>query len=301
MHKALETQEVKDQEKAIYFDLASLIPSKANVRGDSELPEMENLMKSIKAEGIIQPITACPAQDETGKAIEGKYTFVAGHRRYFAAKMLKLKTVPVRLVSADASRQHRMALIENLQREDMSPIDKALGIKKMIDDEWIDQKDIATALGVSPGFVSQHLALLKLPKQMQAALRSGKLELTQARHLGRIEDEEVMLTLMKDAPNMTNAQLQTKVEAILNKKERSAAKKSAKGAKGAKSDGKPEKLTRAEFYAEIDLAPVKKDDLRELLVEYGGKLDRSDSEEKQHEYRLILKGLTLAAGVKAKS
>lgn len=287
------------------FPLADLVLREKNVRS-GELPNMEEMVASVRDEGIIQPLTVVKIYDDAGKWT-GKAELDAGYRRYWAARKIGLKAVPVRFINADENRKHRVALIENIQREDMNDMDIALGIKQMMDNESLDQKDVASSLGLSEGYVSQHLALLKLPQKAQVAVRKGKLEMTHARALGRLKDEETVLKLLPDASTMTAADLNTKVEFLLQKekekkeKEEKAEAKPASTRKGAASSDTPpapEKKSLAERYAEMELTPLNKTTLREKMMELATKLDRAESEGKRAEYKYTLKGLEIAAGVK---
>ena len=123
-------------EPVLEFLITNIVLRAQNVR--SEYTDMDALSASIRAEGIIQPLTLVHILDDK-KVPTGKGELIAGYRRYFAAKKSGLKTVPVRFVNADEHRRHRLAMIENLQRVDMNPMDRAVGIQKMLTDEELDQ------------------------------------------------------------------------------------------------------------------------------------------------------------------
>ena len=179
---------IPNQDDSLAFPIEKLTLRDKNVR--SSLPDISDLVASIKTEGIIEPLIAVQQGDGTAQLI-------AGYRRYHAALQLKLTKVPVRMVSADEARRHRIALIENLQRADMNPMDRAVGINQMIAQEGIEQREAARKLGVSDGYISQHLALLRLPKKVQMAVRAGQIELAHARQLGRIKDEEKVMEFLR--------------------------------------------------------------------------------------------------------
>lgn len=292
----------------LHFPMANIVLRERNVRS-GEIPNLEELKASVAAEGVIQPVVLEWQHDAEGKKT-GKAELVAGYRRYFASKKLTLKTIPARFVSADESRKHRIAMIENIQREDMNPMDIAVGIQQMQENEGLDQKDVAKSLGVSEGYVSQHLGLLKLPSKAQGAVRSGKLEMTHARALGRLKDEETIISLLKEASSMTATDLNTKVEFLVQKekekiakeKEKEKEKENGKGgrkpSKGGTPEPAPERKSLAERYAEAELEPLNKTSLREKMVEVATKLDRAESESKRAEYKYTLKGLEIAAGIK---
>jgi len=281
-----------------------------NVRSD--LGNISDLAASITSEGLIEPVIVTPMYDDTNK-FTGKYGLSVGYRRYAAAKQAGLKEVPVRVMDLSDDKKLRVALIENIQREDMNPLDKARGIQMMLAQEGMDQKTAAKTLGVSEGFISQHLGLLKLPKQVQNAIKNEKIDFGQARLLAKIKDEEKMVDLLPAVPDLTSSQLQIKVEQIVSKikekeeaeKEKAEAseKKKPKKAKSegeddAEEDAKPAKKSLAEKYAEMELEPLTKSALREQLEFYANKLERSESEEKRMEYKFILKGMEICAGLK---
>lgn len=305
--KALSTATESLNVPVLEFAIANIVLREQNVR--SEYTNMDEMGASIRAEGIIQPLTVVPLLDDKGVQT-GKGELIAGYRRYFAAKKAGLKTVPVRFVNADEHRRHRLALIENLQRVDMNPMDRALGIQKMMANEDLDQKSVAQSLGVSEGYVSQHLGLLKLPPKVQGAVRNNKLEMTHARALGRLKEEESILGLLKEAQTLTAADLNSKVEFIIAKDKEKAAKAAEKAAAAEKpakrkpaGDGDedvlpPVKKSLAEQYAEAELAPLNKTDLRNELQARAGKLENAKTEASRTEHKFVLKGLEIAAGLK---
>lgn len=283
------------------FPLANIVLREKNVR--SNLPDISDLVASIKSEGIIEPLVGVLLSD-------GKLELVAGYRRYHAAQQLKLETVPVRTITGDNARRHRVALIENLQRVDMNPMDRAIGLNEMIANEGIEQREVARKLGVSDGYVSQHLALLKLPKKVQLAVRSGQIELAHARQLSRVKNEEKALEFLALAPNLTSVALSDKIDIYLQKEKEKeakaleAAKKKEKAERrkklGVKDDDEDEDeapKTLADEYAEKKLEPLKKTDMMEALKFYASKFERAEAETKKAEYKGILKGLEIAAGL----
>lgn len=293
------------------FPLANVVLREKNIR--TEYTKMAELGASISAEGIIEPLVVerLLNPDKTPSA---KAELIAGYRRYFAAKKLGLATVPVRFINADESRKHRLAMIENIQREDMNPMDVAIGIRKMMDHEQLDQKSVAESLGVSEGYVSQHLALMRLPPKAQKAVKTGEIEMTHARALGRLKEPDNVLGLLKEASSMTAAELNNKVEFVLQKEREKEERQPAKAPAAAEPkepsarEARPtaaadvpatrEKKSLAERYAEMELVPLNQKSLREEMMSLAIKLERAESEAKRTEYKYTLKGLEIAAGVK---
>jgi len=274
-----------------------------NVR-TGELPDIEGLAKSIAAEGILEPIIV------TASETTGKFSVVAGHRRLTAVRSLEdWLTIPALIIDADADRRLKLALIENIHREDMSSIDKAKALEKLIKNTKLEQQEVAQAIGVAPGYVSQYLALLNLPETALDALREGKISFTHARVLCRLlPDVKAIDDLMFEAEDLTVASLDAKVSHLVAKAKDAAA---AAEPDDAEEDGekKPKKKKVAkpapsekaiEYYTDADFHPLKKEDIRDLMVDYKRKEVKADTEKKREEYRLILKGITLAANLRLK-
>ncbi len=285
-----------------YVDLSvKEIVTKAgeNIRS-GELPEIEKLAESIAAEGLLEPIIVTASTDTPGK-----YSVVAGHRRLTAVRSLGQPTIPAMIIDADADRRLRVALIENIQREDMSALDKAKALAKLVAGTKLEQQEIAQALGVAPGYVSQYLTLLELPESALTALRDGEISFSQARALCRLlPNVKAIDDLVFDAGTMTVAAMESKIAHILattkteevaeeedGEEEKPKKKKAAKPAPSEKE---------IEYYADADFHPLKKEDIRDLMVQYKQKEIRADTAKKREEYRLILKGITLAADLRLK-
>lgn len=144
---------------------------------------LKELADSIKEKGIIQPIIA----EDTG---DGIYMIIAGERRFRAAQMVGLDEVPVIPNEFSEEEKLEIALIENLQREDLNPIDEALALKSMMDQVGLTQEQVAQRLGLSRPAVANTLRLLRLSQEIQDALSSGTLSAGHARALLAVRDDE---------------------------------------------------------------------------------------------------------------
>jgi ParB family chromosome partitioning protein len=305
-HETLNAVELRPQT----LPLTSIFADPArNAR--TEMGNISDLSQTIKKEGILQPLVVSDAQRP-----DGKFELIAGYRRYAAAKMAGLKEVPVVGQTADENRRRRMQLIENLQREDMNAIDKANAIKKMMDEEQMEsQKEAADALGLSAGAISQYLGLLALPTKAQVALKRGHIDFTQARELGRLKNEEALLTLLPDVPSYTATDLKNKVEFLNQKEKEKTEAKAAREAEKEKTKRAPKKKdgetddTKSAEETKVDLAssvkeigfePLKKTDLLMQIVTYANKFARAETEKSKAENRNILHGLAIAAGIEFK-
>ncbi len=151
-----------------------LQPGQYQPRQQFDEVSLKELSDSIKAQGMVQPIVV--RRLETGK-----YEIIAGERRWRASKLAGLDKVPVIIRQADSQATLAMALIENIQREDLNPIETAIGLKRLLKEFDLTQQAVADAVGRSRAAVSNLLRLLKLPESIQKELHSGKISMGHAR------------------------------------------------------------------------------------------------------------------------
>ncbi len=151
---------------------------------------LEELAASIRELGIIQPLSLRDAPD-------GRYQIIAGERRWRAAQRAGLLTVPAYVRTASDSEVTEMALIENIQREDLNAIEVALAFKKLLDTYDLTQERLSERVGKSRSVITNHLRLLKLPAEIQLALRDRRLDMGHARALLSIDDAKLQLKIFK--------------------------------------------------------------------------------------------------------
>lgn len=151
---------------------------------------IEELAASIRELGIIQPLSLRDAPD-------GKYQIIAGERRWRAAQRAGLRTVPAYVRTASDSEVTEMALIENIQREDLNAIEVALAFKKLLDTYDLTQERLSERVGKSRSVITNHLRLLKLPAEIQLALRDRRIDMGHARALLSIDDAKLQLKIFK--------------------------------------------------------------------------------------------------------
>ena len=149
---------------------------------------LEELAGSIRELGIVQPLTLRDNGD-------GTYRIIAGERRWRAARRAGLSRVPAYVRSASDSELTEMALIENIQREDLNAIEVALAFRKLIDTYKLTQERLSERLGKNRATIANHLRLLKLPAEIQLGLRDGKLDMGHARALLSVDDPKQQLKL----------------------------------------------------------------------------------------------------------
>ena len=158
------------------LQLDRVIPGKYQPRTRMDQDSLAELAQSIKSQGIIQPILVRPVAG-------GKFEIIAGERRWRAAKIAGLNKVPVLVREVADEAALAMALIENIQREDLNPLEEAAGISRLIKDFSMTHQAAADAVGRSRSALSNILRLLNLPQAIQDLLHGGKLEMGHARAL----------------------------------------------------------------------------------------------------------------------
>ena len=170
--------------------ISNLIPGKFQPRKSFNQDSLKELAESIKAQGIIQPILVRMLSSD-------QYEIIAGERRWQAAKIAKLDEVPIVLKDISDSTALAMALIENIQREDLNVIEEARGIKRLIDEFNITHEAAAAAVGKSRVAVSNTLRLLSLCEHAQNALESNKIEMGHARAILSLSSVEQAMMCQK--------------------------------------------------------------------------------------------------------
>ena len=163
-------------------------PNRDQPRKNFNENALEELAKSIEQNGIIQPILVRPMAD-------GSYQLIAGERRWRAARMAGLTEVPVTIREMSDEEASIFALIENLQREDLNPVEEAEGLKSLIESYGFTQEEAADRVGKSRTAVTNTLRLLKLPSPVRSLLSDGKITAGHARALLGLDDEKEMLKI----------------------------------------------------------------------------------------------------------
>ena len=164
------------QEKSAYQSLPiyKVEPNPDQPRKDFDPEELENLAESIRVHGLIQPLTV-------REMPTGYYQIIAGERRWRAARLAKLSEVPVVIIEADDKKAMELALIENLQRQDLNPVEEAQGYQSLIRDYGLTQEEAAARVGKSRPAVANALRLLGLSPEVLEKVRSGDLSAGHAR------------------------------------------------------------------------------------------------------------------------
>ncbi|MBU1424575.1 MAG: ParB/RepB/Spo0J family partition protein [Gammaproteobacteria bacterium] len=167
-----------------------LKPGKYQPRSRMDEASLNELAASIRVQGVMQPILA-------RELPEGGYEIIAGERRWRAAQLAELKIVPVIVRKVPDNAALAMALIENIQREDLNPLEEAIGIQRLIDEFQMTHQAAADAVGRSRSAASNLLRLLKLPQAVQDMLMEGSLDMGHARALLSLEGAQQVLLANK--------------------------------------------------------------------------------------------------------
>ncbi|WP_026380530.1 ParB/RepB/Spo0J family partition protein [Afifella pfennigii] len=163
--------------------LASIHPNPRNPRRDFSGEELEDLAASIRAHGLVQPVVVRPRP-----GVSGEYEIIAGERRWRAAQLAGIHEVPITLLEVSDREALELAIVENVQRADLNPLEEAQGYQALIEEFSYSQGDLADVIGKSRVHVTNTLRLLKLPEKVLEHLRFGRLTAGHARALINTEE-----------------------------------------------------------------------------------------------------------------
>ena len=186
-----ENIEVKSKPMAemVEIALSDIIPNPTQPRTEFDEEALEELADSIRQLGLIQPITV--------KREGEKYIIISGERRWRAAEKAELKRVPAYIREVDDTTLHAMALVENIQREDLNAIEISLGMQRLVEECGLTQEALAERLGKKRSTVANYLRLLNLPEEIQLAIKSGLISMGHAKALAAIDSKAKQLSLLK--------------------------------------------------------------------------------------------------------
>lgn len=171
-----------DEDRILYIDINDIKPNKDQPRKTFNEEKLKDLANSIKENGVIQPLIIRKAQNG--------YELVAGERRWRAARIAEIKKVPCIIRDFDEKQNMIVAIIENMQRENLDPIEEALGLNEMIKRFEFTQEQVSNALGKSRAYIANSLRLLKLPEKIQNMIIEGRISAAHGRTIITIKDEK---------------------------------------------------------------------------------------------------------------
>lgn len=188
--ESLFNENATDAKDAVSIRLSDIEPNREQPRKNFDEEALSELAESISKHGLIQPIVVRPQAN-------GSYRIIAGERRWRACRMAGLSEVPVVIKEIDDRELMELALIENLQREDLNAVEEALGYRSLIDTYNLTQEQVAESVGKSRSAVTNALRLLNLGEEELEALKSGAITSGHARALLSCEDEELRKNMLK--------------------------------------------------------------------------------------------------------
>ena len=179
--EASKADAAENEDRVLYIDINDIRPNSAQPRKNFDEVKLRELSSSIKTNGVIQPLIV--RESSTG------YELVAGERRWRAARMSGLRTVPCIVRNFDDRQNAIVAIIENMQREDLDPIEEALGLKSMTEKYGFTQEQVSASLGRSRTYITNSIRLLKLPEEIQQYVSSGQMSAAHGRTIINIPDK----------------------------------------------------------------------------------------------------------------
>ena len=177
------------EDRIWYIPVSSIAPNTHQPRQNFSMPELEDLAASIKEHGILQPLLVT-------ERLDGGYELVAGERRWRAAQMAGLATVPALIKKLADQQKLEIALIENIQRENLNPIEEAFAYQRLMEEFSLTQQDVSEKVGKSRPAVANTIRLLSLPEEVKAALVDKRINMGQARALLGLEDSAKQLDML---------------------------------------------------------------------------------------------------------
>ena len=234
------------------IELRKIQPNPEQPRSVFEQEALDELAASIRTLGVIQPITL--------KEIESdKYMIISGERRYRASLAAGLTSIPAYIRTAEDDNVVEMALIENIQREDLNSIEIALAYQKLIDNYGLTQEKLSERIGKKRTTIANYLRLLKLPAEIQVGLKDKRIDMGHARALIPVDDPEVQLALYEQIiqDGLSVRQVEEMVRSIANGQQTVKKKTEAKEAPSEEFDLLKEQLSNF-FQTKVQLVCNKK-------------------------------------------
>ena len=179
----------KPMEEMAEIRLSDIVPNPTQPRTEFDEEALEELADSIRQLGLIQPITV--------KREGEKYIIISGERRWRASEKAGLKRIPAYIREVDDTTLHAMALVENIQREDLNAIEISLGMQRLVEECGLTQEALAERLGKKRSTVANYLRLLNLPEEIQFAIKGGIISMGHAKALVAVESKSKQLSLLK--------------------------------------------------------------------------------------------------------
>lgn len=180
---------LKPMSEMAEIEIEKIIPNPTQPRTQFDEEALDELADSIRTLGVIQPVTV--------KRNGDKYVIISGERRWRAAQRADLKTLPAYIREVDDENLHAMALVENIQRQDLNAIEIALGMQRLIDECRLTQDALSEKVGKKRSTISNYMRLLKLPAEIQLALKEGLISMGHAKAIAGVDEAKQIKMLKK--------------------------------------------------------------------------------------------------------
>ena len=256
----------EDNNGSVTLKISEIEPNRSQPRKEFDEKALSELAESISKHGLLQPLLVRPLP-------LGGYQIVAGERRYRACRMAGITEVPVIIRELGETETMEIALIENLQREDLTPIEEALGYQVLIDEHGFSQEDVAQSVGKSRPAIANSLRLLKLPQSILDLVSDGKISAGHARALLMLDDEKLMQELAeeiikkdlsvrqvekicKQKPKSENEEVPEKKPSFYSMVELALNESLGRKIKVSKNKGKQGGILQIEFYSDEELTEL---------------------------------------------
>src|SRR3989338_7381612 len=187
----IETGSAGDRDKIWHIPISEIVPNLEQPRKTFSQEDLADLVSSIKKHGVLQPITVTEKND-------GGYELIAGERRLRAAALADLVTVPAIVRAAGAREKLELALIENIQRENLNPVEEAFAYKRLAEEFRLTQQEVAAQVGKSRSAIANLVRLLDLPEEIQKGLMDKKISSGQARALLSLKSVQVQMEMYRN-------------------------------------------------------------------------------------------------------
>ena len=206
----------KPMEEMSEIRIADIVPNPTQPRTEFDEEALEELAESIRQLGLIQPITVKRSGD--------KYIIISGERRWRAAEKAGLEALPAYIREVDDTTLHAMALVENIQREDLNAIEISLGMQRLIEECGLTQESLAERLGKKRSTVANYLRLLNLPDEVQFAIKGGIISMGHAKAIASAEGKAKQLSWLKRCvkSNLSVRQLEEMIRLASEKRPKAA-------------------------------------------------------------------------------
>ena len=256
----------EDNNGSVTLKISEIEPNRSQPRKEFDEKALSELAESISKHGLLQPLLVRPLP-------LGGYQIVAGERRYRACRMAGITEVPVIIRELGDTETMEIALIENLQREDLTPIEEALGYQVLIEEHGFSQEEVAQSVGKSRPAITNALRLLKLPQSILDLVSDGKISAGHARALLTLEDEKLMQELAeeiikkdlsvrqvekicKQKPKPENEETPEKKPSFYSMVELALNESLGRKIKVSKNKGKQGGILQIEFYSDEELTEL---------------------------------------------